>query len=31
MTIIHPFPGVETLPVMPYIDDDEEFDGDEEE
>jgi hypothetical protein len=31
MTIIHPFPGVETLPVMPYIDDDEELDGDEEE
>jgi hypothetical protein len=23
MTIIHPFPGVETLPVVPYIDDDE--------
>lgn len=22
MTIIHPFPGVETLPVNPYIDDD---------
>lgn len=22
MTIIHPFPGIETLPVNPYIDDD---------
>jgi len=31
MTIIHPFPGVETLPVNPYIDDDEDdFEEDDE-
>jgi hypothetical protein len=29
MTIIHPFPGVETLPVNPYIDDDD-FEEDDE-
>lgn len=30
MTIIHPFPGIETLPVNPYIDDDD-FEEDEDE
>lgn len=30
MTIIHPFPGVETLPVNPYIDDDDDFEEDDE-
>lgn len=31
MTIIHPFPGIETLPVNPYIDDDDELDEDDDE
>jgi hypothetical protein len=30
MTIIHPFPALDPLPVMPYEDDDDEFEGDDE-
>lgn len=31
MTIIHPFPGIETLPVNPYIEEEEELDEDDDE
>jgi hypothetical protein len=30
MTIIHPFPALDPLPVMPYEDDDDDFEGDDE-